>query len=301
MLQESASAMLVTLGLALAASRRVRLRQIGWALVCLGVLGQLLWTWSVVAPHTVAAGHNAAHLLFHEVAGSPYTLPCLVSTILPLGDGPLDDAQRERLVEAAYRQYQAELFRFAIRHGERCGADTMLAENAVQDTFAALMDPREDAVWQRDTSGFRAYLFRSIKLRLTTVLRSEDRRATHEAAAADDTVTRLTITQSPATQQSAGELVERIRQGLLQCPPRMAEAFYLVHECGLSHAEAAAVMGISPKTVSAMLIKVARRLVPYVQDFLADGPPPRKSQQPRETPRREPSREERSGEGEAVA
>ena len=285
LLQESWSAMLVTFGLALATSRRARLRQTGWVLVGIGILGQALWTWLFLVPHRSAVLPPSGHPVFHACAGAARSSTLLATLMVPVGDGPLDDARRERLVDAAYRQYEAELFRFAIHYGKRLGADTMLAENTVQDTFAALLEGRDDSVWQRDASGFRAYLFTSIKQRLATMLRGEDRRTGHEAAAADDSASRRALAQSPTAYQDGNELAERIRSGLLDCPPRMAEAFHLVHEGGLSLAEAATVMGISPKTVSAMLIQVAKRLLPHVQDFLPDTTAQRNPRRPHARPR----------------
>ena len=269
LLQEGGSSLLVTLGLALATRRRAQLRQIGWTLVGIGVLGQLLWTWSVITPHQVAVLHPSGHSMFRILGGASRPSTLVVSTTLPIGDGPIDDARREQLVEAAYRQYETELFRFAVCYGQRFGADVMMAENAVQETFAALWTGDDDTVWQRDASGLRAYLFTSIKLRLNTVLRGEDRRASHEGAAAVEAASGCALAASPSAQHDESELVERIRLGLAHCSERETEAFTLVRLNDLSYAEAAEIMGISWKTISTLLTRATQRIQPFVEDFLS--------------------------------
>jgi len=268
---EGGPSLLIVIGLALTLLRHPRLRQLGWCLVICSLLAQLVWTYYAVAPHPMTASNTTTAGILAHLLLVPIIVGALSTTPPPLP--PFDDATREHLIEAAYRNYSDQLFRFATCCAERSAGDSMLAENAVHDTFLALLEEKQDDILSRDASGLRAYLFSTVRQRLRNTLRGEARRADYEAIAAE---ARRAMEQIPTPDALHGEaeLAERLRFALTQCSRRPVEAFTLVRECGLSYAETAAIMQISVKAVSSHLVEATRQILPYIKDWLPSAAKP---------------------------
>jgi RNA polymerase sigma-70 factor (ECF subfamily) len=266
LLVEGGPSLLIACGLVLTLLRHPRLRQLGWCLVACTLLAQLVWTYYAVVPHPVTASNTITASLLNHLRLAPIIISALTTT--PPPSPPFDEATRNRLVESAYRRYSNELFHFATYCVKQSAVDTMLAENAVQDTFLAILEHKQDDILHRDDSSLRAHLFSTIRQRVRNTRRADYESIAAEAQQAMDQI------PTPAELHGQAELATRIRFALTQCPKRAAEAFTLVRECGLSYAEAAAVMEISVKAISAHLVAATRHILPYIKDWLPPTPKP---------------------------
>ena len=125
-----------------------------------------------------------------------------------------------------------------VRYGRTMAAPAEV-DDAVQDTFLALWRRREDGGLPD-----RALLYAAVRNRLLNGRRDAARRR----EILDD----MPAPPAPAPPDAvvdAALLGERVRGWLGELPERRREAFALSRFGGLSHAEVADVMGLSPKTV----------------------------------------------------
>jgi RNA polymerase sigma-70 factor, ECF subfamily len=139
--------------------------------------------------------------------------------------------------------YWAPLVRFAARQLE----DMDVAEDVVQDTFVHLWQRR--AEWLPSGSA-RAYLFRITR---NLVIDESRRREVRKRWR----ILRRRVEPEPLTPEGVLEgsrLWAAYEEGIASLSPRRREAFLLVHVQGLSHAEAAEVMGVTPRTVSNQVV-----------------------------------------------
>lgn len=248
LLLEGGLPLLFAMGFGYAAWGPPQQRRLGWGVVGLVVLGLVLWTWYVQISSDSTLVTGAAVL----------TPPLLLAT--------LDPDHRAALIEQLYRQYSAPLIAFGQRACARAGLDPSLAEDLLHDLFAACADPAggHDEALQRPPHRVKAWLYKGLSQRLSTRWRSDQRRDAHET---DATWTALVLVPSPAAVYEDRELQTVIDATLAAAPPRAVQAYRLVREEGLTHAEAGDVMGITAGAVGAHLTTIAQRLRPALADW----------------------------------
>ncbi len=186
----------------------------------------------------------------------------------------MDASPDERLVEEA-RQGSAEAFSELVRRHQRkvhriCHAMTRNASDAddlAQEVFLAAY--RSLPSFNRKAR-FSTWLYRiSVNTTLSFLkkrAREKDRTEFREDMADADRVS--AAADSPEETSVRRELEVRMEEALGTLPPPFRTAFLLVAGRGMSHAEAAEVLGCSENTVSWRLHKarklVRARLEPYL-------------------------------------
>jgi len=146
--------------------------------------------------------------------------------------------------EALFRAYAQPLCSFAYSYVE----SESLAQEIVQDLFSRVWERRDTLERPRSV---RAYLYGATRNRALNELRSRRvetaflRRVLRlEGARASDA-----RPVPPEDDLNAGALAVAVERAVAELPPRCREVFTLTRDRHLSYAEAAAVLGISPKTV----------------------------------------------------
>jgi RNA polymerase sigma-70 factor (ECF subfamily) len=138
-----------------------------------------------------------------------------------------------------FRAYAAPLCNFAFSYVR----SREIAEETVQDLFCWIWEHRFTIEMPH---GVRAWLFTSVRNRSLNALR--DRRlefSVHERIAREPRAESASSGDAVAT----ADLAAAAARVAATMPQRSREAFALIREQGMSYAEAAIVMGISPKTV----------------------------------------------------
>jgi RNA polymerase sigma-70 factor (ECF subfamily) len=204
-----------------------------------------------VGPHLVAHEgglSNAPRPASDDPGSSPFRMAAklrlLPTTACP--DGELVERIRcgdPDAFERVFRTYFAPLC--TVVHGYvRSHA---IAEEVVQDLLLTLWRRRGE-LEVRDT--LRVYLFTAARHRALNVLR----RVRREVAWARDVSVGARVplgrVEGPQERLESRELAAAIDAAVATLPERRRLAFQLTQEARLSHAEAAAVMGITPKTVA---------------------------------------------------
>ena len=152
--------------------------------------------------------------------------------------------------EALFRDLHPALLRFADGYAESAAA----ADDLVQEAFARLWEKRARLDPARSV---RALLYQTV--RNLALNRSRDR------ASRQDKLAGLAADPAPApalpdAQAGAGLLARHLHAWVDALPDRQAEALRLTRFEGLDHAEAATVMGLSPRTVNNHLVRALRTL-----------------------------------------
>ncbi len=146
--------------------------------------------------------------------------------------------------ESFYRESYAGLVKFASTFVR----DTAVAQDVVQESFARL--------WQRrstlgPTESMRAYLYKSVRNRALNAVRDQNLRSVRQSEYAVDTGQTVV---AATDEVDAKQLNERLQAWIEMLPTRQREALLLSRFEGLSHAEIADVMGVSPRTVNNHLV-----------------------------------------------
>ncbi|WP_295868150.1 RNA polymerase sigma factor [uncultured Oscillibacter sp.] len=161
--------------------------------------------------------------------------------------------------ETLYRRYlggdDEGLNALMERHGDRltlyldgCLHDTHEAEDVMIEAFARLIASRPDI---RD-GGFRAYLYKTAR---RLALRLLARRRARQTFSLDE------LTEEPEGRELVEQTVQAAESGrilracMAELRPDYREALFLVYFEGLSHAEAAAVMGKWEKQVADLVYR----------------------------------------------
>lgn len=154
--------------------------------------------------------------------------------------------------EALFRALHPGLVRFAAGFAESAAA----ADDLVQEAFVRIWERRERLDPARSV---RALLFQTV--RNLGLNRSRDR-ATRQAKLDDLGADRTASTALPLpdAHAEAADTGEKLRAWLGDLPDRQREALRLTRFEGLSHDEAAEVMGVSPRTVNNHLVRGLRTL-----------------------------------------
>ncbi len=141
------------------------------------------------------------------------------------------------------------------------------ADDAVQETFVRLWEQCDRLDPERSV---RAYLAQSVRNRLLNGIRDQQTRRTlldaHAATVPD------TALGPPADEALDGAtLANRLRAGLAALPDRQRTAITLTRFDHLSHADAAAVMGCSVRTVNNHVVRGLRTLRERLAAADSDG------------------------------
>lgn len=157
--------------------------------------------------------------------------------------------------ETLFREYYARLVTFATH----LVGTTGVAEEVVQDVFLTFWRHRERIELLH--GNLSAYLFSAVRNASLAHVRHtyvEDRWRTRvEQGEA------LTFTRHPEQADAAArfnEVVAAVQRAIDELPPRCRQAFLLRRQHGLSYAEIAQVMSISPKTVEVQIGAALRTL-----------------------------------------
>lgn len=157
---------------------------------------------------------------------------------------------------ALYRRHAPAIARYLRRRV----ADPEVARDLVAETFLAALE--RIGRYRPTRAPFRAWLYRLASTRVSRWARRERGRPRREPLT-DGTASR------PA--DAGGELVDRVRRGLLELPARQQVALALHYLEGLSIAEIAVALGCRPGTVKARLARgrerLRRRLEPYREEL----------------------------------
>lgn len=148
------------------------------------------------------------------------------------------------------------------RYGMRYLADPEEVRDLVQALFIRLWEKRADLPHPLDLS---AYLHTAVR---NACLKRIDHYRVRQVHQSQVGQAPMQTTPSPQDELEAHETAERIRQALAALPARCREAFLLTRQEGLSYREAAARMGISPKTVEVQVGKALKLLRAYLGETL---------------------------------
>jgi RNA polymerase sigma-70 factor (ECF subfamily) len=178
---------------------------------------------------------------------------------VPESSGPAEErAWIERIVagdeaafEMMFRRYNRELYRFALR---MTGSPDE-AEEVVQAVFVAVW--RNRASWTI-RSGLRVYLIGAVRNRVLQQFRNgRVQRRLQPDVLAFTTSHASEPFLGPDAQVQRADFAAALARAVAGLPPRCREAFVLTREHGMTYAEAAATMGISPQTV---MVQIGRAL-----------------------------------------
>ena len=152
--------------------------------------------------------------------------------------------------EALFHAYHASLCSFAYRY---LGARD-LAEEMVQEVFLFVWERRES--WDVRSS-VRSYLFTAVRNAALSYLRHE-----RVVARRDARVLILQDTVAPGADLEVvqAETVAAIQEAVARLPDRCRLVFTLHREQGLTYAEVAEVLGISPRTVEVQIGRALKSL-----------------------------------------
>ena len=187
----------------------------------------------------------------------------------PRGDEFLERirAGDERAFEALFQSYAPGLVRFAMSHLNAHEE----AEDVVHDIFLRLWN--EPTLLQGARSA-RTYLLTAVRNRVIDVLRRrklERRWIDTENAWSGSDQARIAEIPDPTGSVDRSELSEldvAIRDAIAQLPERCRAVFLLCRDQGLSYAEAAEVLGVSPVTVKSQMGRALASLRASLAPFL---------------------------------
>jgi RNA polymerase sigma-70 factor, ECF subfamily len=153
--------------------------------------------------------------------------------------------------EALFRTYYDSLVALA----EWYVGSTEAAEDIVDDVFLALWTQRDRVVVRESV---RAYLFGATRNRALNAVRDRKTRA-RLLRQAEPNVLSLAVPETDASVWSL-DLRSSIERAIAQLPPRARTILTLHRQAGLSFAEIADLLGISPRTVETHLARALKTL-----------------------------------------
>jgi len=149
--------------------------------------------------------------------------------------------------ESLFRTLHGPLVRYATRF-----VSESTAEDIVQEAFVRIWNGRERIDPSRSPE---AFAYRTVRNLCLNHLRDSN---TREALLAERYVVPVEETPDPDIEFERSDRVERLRQWIRELPARQREALELSRFSGLTHAQVAEAMGVSPRTVNNHLIKALR-------------------------------------------
>lgn len=164
--------------------------------------------------------------------------------------------------ERLFRRYYPALCAFAAR----AVASEAVAEDIVQDVFRRIWERRES--WTVETT-VSAYLYRATRNGVFDYGKHERVVTRWEEMAVAATKHDGPVLEPPPDEMVyATELAAAIEDAAQGLPERCRQVFFLKWTHGLTYAEIADAMGISPKTVEMQMTKAYRALRERLQAFL---------------------------------
>lgn len=167
-----------------------------------------------------------------------------------------------RAFEAFFRATHGGLTRFA----DSLVRDSAVAADLVQEAYARLWERRADL---DPTRSIKALVYRTV--RNLAYNRARDRRTRAdllaEHTAGTPLATGVSASPLPDAKAEAKALDARLQAWIADLPDRQREALTLSRFDGLSHAEIADVMGVSPRTVNNHLVQALRTLRDRLHHF----------------------------------
>jgi RNA polymerase sigma-70 factor (ECF subfamily) len=146
--------------------------------------------------------------------------------------------------ERLFRRYAEELVSFAAYRVD--GDDD--AEDVVHAVFCWLWEHRFSLPQPRSV---RAYMFGAVRNRALNMVRDQRTEAAfrERAARAESARANPASAPSPDSELAARDMEHALGAALREMPPRCREVYGLARDSGLSYAEIAEALEISPKTV----------------------------------------------------
>lgn len=163
----------------------------------------------------------------------------------------------EQAFEALFAAYHGPLCTFAYRYVQARD----IAEELVQEVFLYLWEHR--AEWE-ERAQIRTYLFTAVRNAAVSYLRHE-RVVRRSAARVIEIFTRSRLTADGDLR--AGELAHALQRAIDRLPERCRLVFTLGREQGLTYAEIATVLGISPKTVEVQMGRAYKALRKHLAGY----------------------------------
>ncbi len=152
--------------------------------------------------------------------------------------------------EALFHAYHASLCSFAYRY---LGARD-LAEEMVQEVFLCIWERRHG--WDVRTS-VRSYLLTAVRNAAISYLRHERVARRREGEIRD---LQQVYPPTPEVRALEAETIAAVRQAVAGLPERCRQVFTLHREQGLTYAEVAEILGISPRTVEVQIGRALKSL-----------------------------------------
>lgn len=173
----------------------------------------------------------------------------------------LGSCSDEQVFKELYERYAFNLFQFAYAFLK----SKELAEEAVNDVFVALWKKRGQLA---GIENLYAYLCRAVKNTALDYLDSNKRSATDPLDSLQ--AGHISFGMDPEHILINNELNQLIKKAVLELPPRCRLVFKLVKEDGLKYKDAAALLGISIRTVETQLAvalkKIGSVLLPHLPE-----------------------------------
>lgn len=169
----------------------------------------------------------------------------------------------ERVFDTIVRELGPALCAFATR----LTRSPERAQDVVHDVFVTIWMTRARSVIQ---GSVKAYLYRAVRNRALSTRRAESSahralgRLIHWRASESEVDSELS---EPEARLQRSQLAVAIQRALEQLPPRVRLAFELVREHHLTYAEAAHVMGVTPKAIDVSLTRAGKALREALRGF----------------------------------
>lgn len=160
--------------------------------------------------------------------------------------------------QAALKELFDSFYVPLTRFGSRLVADPMTAEEIVQDLFVSIWAKRHSLEIR---GAWEPYLYRSVRNRCINHLNSKAHRT---SSAFEDSET-LQQTHSTLQDHESGELTGLIEKGLENLPRQTSTIFALSRNAGLTHAEIAAKLNVSVKTIEYHVSRALTSLRKYLE------------------------------------
>lgn len=147
--------------------------------------------------------------------------------------------------EILFERHRIPLYNFLLRQGVEAARADDLFQTAFLKAFRAIPTFREQ-------SRFKTWLYTIA----VNVLHDERRASVRRGAAVEIQETMLVVDAEPG----GNEEMNRVKQALGQVPPKHRQLFTLVRFQGLSIAEAAGAVGMTPAAAKVTLFRTTRRI-----------------------------------------
>ncbi len=153
-------------------------------------------------------------------------------------------------LEGAFRAHYSGMHAFCARMVR----DGAVADDLVQGVFVRIWMRRDDLT---DDALSRAYLYRSVRNAALGWLRKRTPSSIDEGVRTPESLIERMDPEADFSERRLRATVATAVDGL---PDRCREAFLLVRERGLSYREAGEVLGVSPKTIDAHMVRAMTAL-----------------------------------------